>query len=62
MIVSPAQMNTLARALKSSGSEQILAKSLGITVEEVGRYLRGNEAVPAGVYFKALDVAAGKRR
>jgi hypothetical protein len=60
---SPAQMRTLARALKGCGSESALAKALGVAIDDVGRWLRGHEAVPASIYFKALDlVASGAKR
>jgi hypothetical protein len=60
MATSPAQMLTLARALKDCGSEQLLAKKLGVAAPDLARWLTGRETLPVEVYCKTL-VLVGRR-
>ena len=61
MSISSTQMRTLARALKDCGSEQVLAKKLGVAAPDLAGWLAGRETLPVEVYCKALDLVAGRR-
>jgi len=55
------QMRTLQRALKDFTGEAELAKVLGVSVETLSCWLRGDEVLPASIYLKALDLVATGR-
>lgn len=55
------QMRTLQRALKDFAGEAELAKVLGVSVEVLSGWLRGEEALPATIYLRALDLVATGR-
>jgi hypothetical protein len=61
MSTATPQMRTLARALKDCGGETALAKALGVATEDLARWLSGQAAPPASVYFRALDLVATGR-
>lgn len=63
MPASATQMRTLGRALKDCGSEQALAKKLGVAVADLTGWLTGRDALPVEIYCRTLDlVAAGRRK
>ena len=49
---------TLALALSTIGSLEGLAQYLGVTGEDIQRWLEGDGRPPIGVYIKALDLVA----
>ena len=51
---------TLARALQIVVTKEALAKALGVSVEEVERYLGGAKPLPQWAFLKAIDIVAGK--
>jgi len=53
------QARTLHRALAICGGLVPLARALGVTVEELSRWLEGHVAPPVNVYLMALDLVAG---
>jgi len=55
------QMNTLSLALKASGGEAPLAKSLGVSAEALSGWLTGRDALPANVYLKARALLTTRR-
>jgi len=55
------QMRTLQRALQDLGGEPQLAKVLGVSVEILSCWLRGDEALPPTIYLRALDLVATGR-
>ena len=55
------QMRTLQRALQDFAGEAELAKVLGVSVERLSTWLRGEEVLPASVYLRALDLVATGR-
>ena len=56
------QMQTLSRALADCGGEAPLAKKLGVSVEVLSGWLRGQDVLPANLYLRARDLAAVRRR
>jgi len=54
-------MRTLSRALQDLGGETELARVLGVSVEALSRWLRGEEALPPTIYLRALDLVATGR-
>jgi hypothetical protein len=62
MATSSAQMQTLARALKDCGSEQVLARKLGVAAADLARWLTGRDTLPVEVYCKTLVLVAPSRR
>lgn len=59
MQISNPATRTLRRAADILG-EAGLAHMLGVSVEELQAWLSGKRIPPASVYFKALDVVAGR--
>jgi len=55
------QMNTLSRALHEFGGEAPLAKKLGVSVEALSGWLRGQEVLPAEMYIRARGLTARRR-
>jgi hypothetical protein len=55
------QMQTLARALQGSGGEAPLARKLGVSVETLSAWLRGEEPLPAGMYLRARELGGVRR-
>jgi hypothetical protein len=62
MSTSATQMRTLAHALKDCGSEQLLAKKLGVAAADLAGWLTGRETLPVQVFCRALDLVAAGRR
>ena len=61
MSMATPQMRMLQRALQDCGGEAELAKVLGVSVEVLTCWLRGDEALPATIYLRALDLVATGR-
>ena len=55
------QMQILSRALRACGGEVPLAKALGVSAEALGRWLSGQDVVPASVYLRARALLAPAR-
>lgn len=56
------QMHALSRALADCGGEAPLARKLGVSVEVLSSWLRGQEVLPANMYLRARELAAVRRR
>ena len=56
------QMVTLSRALADCGGEAPLAKKLGVSVDVLSGWLRGQDVLPADMYLRARELAAVRRR
>lgn len=56
------QMQALSRALADCGGEAPLAKKLGVSVEILSGWLRGQDVLPADMYLRARELAAVRRR
>lgn len=56
------QMQALSRALQDCGGQAPLAKKLGVSVEVLYGWLRGNDVLPANMYLRARELAAVRRR
>ena len=56
------QMNALSRALQDCGGEAPLAKKMGVSVEILSGWLRGQDVLPPSMYLKARELAAVWRR
>jgi DNA-binding transcriptional regulator YiaG len=54
-------MRTLQRALQDFAGEAELAKVLGVSVETLSGWLRGEEVLPTSIYLRALDLVAAGR-
>jgi hypothetical protein len=55
-------MNALSRALQDCGGEAPLAKKMGVSVEILSGWLRGQDVLPPSMYLKARELAAVRRR
>ena len=62
MLKPTPQMRTMQRALQDCDGEAALAKALGVPAASLSQWLTGREVLPVTVYFKALDLVAGRRR
>ena len=56
------QMRALAGALQDCGGEAPLAKKLGVSIEILSGWLRGQEVLPPDMYLRARVLAAPRRR
>ena len=56
------QMSTLSRVLQDCGGEAPLAKKLGVPVDVLSGWLRGQDVLPADMYLRARELAAVRRR
>ena len=56
------QMRALAGALQDCGGEAPLAKKLGVSIEVLSSWLRGQEVLPPDMYLRARVLAAAVRR
>jgi DNA-binding transcriptional regulator YdaS (Cro superfamily) len=59
--IATPQLRTLRLALQDCGGEAALANVLGVSVEVLSSWLRGQEALPATIYLRALDLVAAGR-
>jgi hypothetical protein len=57
-VVENSVTRTLALALSTIGSLERLAQYLGVTEEEIVRWIEGEGRPPIRVYMKALDLVA----
>ena len=55
-------LRVLHEACKTLGGEHQLAQHLGVTVDEIERWLRGEAMPPDPVFLACLDVLQGKPR
>lgn len=55
-------MHALSRALADCGGEAPLARKLGVSVDLLSSWLRGQEVLPADMYLRARELAAVRRR
>ena len=56
------QMRALAGALQDCGGEAPLAKKLGVSIEVLSGWLRGQDVLPPDMYLRARVLAAPRRR
>jgi hypothetical protein len=49
---------TLRRAAEALAGEERLAKALGVSIEKLQSWLRGDEVPPMRVFGEALDIVA----
>ena len=55
-------MRALAGALQDCGGETPLAKKLGVSVEVLSGWLRGQDVLPPDMYLRARALAAVRKR
>jgi len=56
------QMRALAGALRDCGGEAPLAKKLGVSIEVLSSWLRGQAVLPPDMYIRARVLAAVRKR
>jgi DNA-binding transcriptional regulator YdaS (Cro superfamily) len=56
------QMQALSRALQDCGGEAPLAAKLGVSVEVLSGWLRGQETMPPEAYLRARHLGSPRRR
>jgi hypothetical protein len=58
MVANTSVTRTLALALRSIGSLELLAQHLGVSEEQLSDWLAGRRPPPTAVYVRALDLVA----
>ena len=61
MRTSTPQMRTLALAVEDCGGQTELALVLSVSLEDLGRWLSGEVALPVSLYVRVLDLVAAGR-
>jgi hypothetical protein len=57
-----AHQRTIQRALEIVASKEQLATALNVSMPDLEAYLAGEKALPAQVFFEALDIVATRPR